>query len=271
MEDFDIEELSRYKRETEKKLKDLEKLVVQKNETIRKLKFKLLDQINLCEVAEQRLEEALKAQHKAEIWKADIAGLSERLSDDGMQALERDRKLDEREMRIRDRENELKKKEEELSEREQRIEQKDKFLSDVSYRQKREYVFMGAVLLVMWGISGLIADLKECWSSYAALRGFFHGIGAKTVFPLNVLVGMIPVILILLIAGCVVFAIYRIIQRYIDLTSLRVLFGTILATILIRILLGWNSVCIFGIATVVYAIVRSVIDAHDPKSEYSKY
>mgnify|MGYP004629350103 CR=1 FL=1 len=271
MEDFDIKELSRFKRETEKKLRDLEKLVSQKNETIRKLKFKLLDQINLCEVAEQRLEEALKAQRKAEIWKNDIAEMSERLSDDGMQALERDRKLDEREMRIRDRENELKKKEEELSEREQRIEQKDKFLSDVSYRQKREYIFMGAVLLVMWCISGLITDLKNCWDSYAALRGFFHGIREKTVFPLNVLAGIIPVFLILLIAGCVVFGIYRIIQRYIDLTSLRVLFGSVLAAILIRILLGWNSVCIFVIVTVVYAIARSVIDAHDPRSEYSKY
>ena len=271
MEEFDIKELSRFKRETEKKLKDLEKLVVQKNETIRRLKFKLLDQINLCEVAEQRLEEALKAQHKVEIWKNDVAEMSERLSDDGAQALERDRRLDDRESQIRNMENELKKKEEELSEWEQSLEQKETLLADVAHRLKLEYGFMWVVLLVMWGISGLIADLKECWSSYAALRGFFHGIGAKTVFPLNVLVGMIPVILILLIAGCVVFAIYRIMRRYIDLISLRVLFGTVLATILIRILLGWNSVSIFVIVTVVYAIVRSVIDAHDPRSEYSKY
>ena len=271
MEDFDIKELSRFKRETEKKLKDLENLVSQKNETIRKLKFRLLDQINLCEVAEQRLEETVKAQHKVEIWKSDIAEMSERLSDDGVQALERDRRLDERERQIRNRETELKKKEAELSEWEQRLEQKEKVLADVSYRQKLEYAFMGAVLLVMWGISGLIVDLKECWSSYAALRDFFHGIGAKTVFPLNVLAGMIPVIVILLIAGCVVFTIYRIMRRYIDLISLRVLFGTVLAAILIRILLDWNSVCICVIVTVVYAIARSVIDAHNPRSEYSKY
>lgn len=271
MEDFDIKELSRFKRETEKKLKDLENLVSQKNETIRKLKFRLLDQINLCEVAEQRLEETVKAQHKVKIWKSDIAEMSERLSDDGVQALERDRRLDERERQIRNRETELKKKEAELSEWEQRLEQKEKVLADVSYRQKLEYAFMGAVLLVMWGISGLIADLKECWNSYAALRGFFHGIGAKTIFPVNVLVNVVPVLLIVVIIGCLAFAIYRITQRYIDLISLKMLFGAVLVAILIRILLGWNSILIFGIVTVVYAIARSVIDAHNPKSEYSKY
>lgn len=271
MEDFDIKELSRFKRETEKKLKDLEKLVVQKNETIRRLKFKLLDQINLCEVAEQRLEEALKAQHKVEIWKNDVAEMSERLSDDVAQALEMDRRLDDRESQIRNMENELKKKEEELSEWEQSLEQKETLLADVAHRLKLEYGFMGAVLLVMWGISGLIVDLKECWSSYAALRGFFHGIGEKTIFPVNMLVDVVPVLLSVVAIGCMAFAIYRIMRRYIDLISLRVLFGTVLATILIRILLGWNSVCMFVIVTVVYAIARSVIDAHDPRSEYSKY
>lgn len=271
MEDFDIEELSRYKRETEKKLRELEQLVLLKNETIRKLKFKLLDQRNICEVAEQRLEEALKAQREAEIWKNDIAEMDKKLSDDGAEAFARDKALDKKEKRISDRKSELKKKEDEISEREQRVEQKEKFLNIMAQRQRLEYVFMGAVLLIMWCISGLIADMKDCWNSYTVLRTFFYEIGRKTVFPVNVLVNVIPVLLLLMIISCVVFGICRIIQRYIDLLSLRVLFGIVLAVILIRLLIRCNSICIVGSMIVLYVIVRSVIDSHNPKSKYSKY
>lgn len=254
-------------------VKALTEIVESQNRKIEEQKRMLQEAKLLIMEMEKRSSEILKKERNAKSELQMAQEIQQKMGFLAHSSLEEEEQLESRKRKLEEETAVLQEHQEELQIERKKLRHLANVIEKKSQERKKLELQMYAVLVFMWLQFGLIHDICSLvlgtWDVLQFIRTQIQII-CKSNIAMKMILYLVLLVIICSSICLIVAGIHRYLERYMDLLSGRITVASILVGILLKQIVGWNSLFVVGVVESIYLFIRSEMDARDIYSPYCR-